>query len=390
MHSRKLALSLAKQYRTCPPARVREDSSHGEEYARHLAQCPYCQAESAEEREAWNGLSQSLWTCFGSSLSSFGEKGIGPGQLRFLRKELAGWLDGFYYNPPMVIVMEVTRAVSDDLLVCQTYHDTALAGPGDLVLEDPDTGLGDLFLESWNIYTLKASDLGPWVGEVPPETVSAVRALGEDPNLYPGWAVMPRPISGHDPRRYFRQLEVEVGYFFASASVAQLMDELGGQGLRLVYSSAGELSEAVEKAMPGTCWPFRPRTREEALAMAELPLEELPLAAEDRELETGTATLFMLRQGAVTGVKPLVLQVYGRSGGLKISGRISGLPKGVFGSDLVCLLDVGKESPLVPTRYEWREETGDFLAEFEAGEGTRGRLRAAVLCEIGGDGDAGT
>ena len=114
------------------------------------------------------------------------------------------------------------------------------------------------------------------------------------------------------------------------------------EGLKMI-AKAGKMGAKL-MVLPELCnTGYIYNSREEAFAMAELPLEELPLAAEDRERETGTATLFMLRQGAVTGVKPLVLHVHGRSGGLKINGRISGLPKGVSGSDLVCLLDVGKE-----------------------------------------------
>ena len=211
MYSRKLALTLAKQYRTCPAPVVRDDPSQRLEYERHLAICPYCSMQRVEEREAWIVLSKELEDLFADEKEHEQKEMVCPGQFRFLRKDLAIWREGLFYNPPMVLVLEKTGVISDDVLVSQIYHDISLAGPGDLVLKDRQTPVGDLFIESWNLYTLKAADLGESLGSVPPEIINAARSFEKQPDAYPDWAILPRPFAENDSRIYFRELENRSG-----------------------------------------------------------------------------------------------------------------------------------------------------------------------------------
>ena len=381
MYSRKLALTLAKQYRTCPATVVRDDQSQRQAYEQHLSLCPYCSMQKVEEREAWIALSRKLEFLFEDD-KKHGEPGkVYPGQFRFLRKDLAIWRKDLFYNPPMVLVLENTGVISDDVLVSQIYHDISLAGPGDLILKEPHTSLVDLFIESWNIYTLKGADLGESFGTVTPEIIQAVKSLEIEPDSYPDWAILPRPFAQNDPRIYFRELEIEVGYTFAVRSVSELMEEAEAPRLRLAYTSVKATRDAVHNTVPGARWQREPLTHEEALALAEFPQDRLPLAAADQTRERITANFIRIKDGAVQAFDPLELEIYGRSGTLTISGRILGLPASIKGSTLICFLDVGARTPLSPAKYEWREETGDFIVEFQMEKGLEGGLRAAVAYE---------
>jgi len=385
MYSRKLALTLSKQYRTCPPPEVRNDPSQRLAHEQHLSICPYCSMQKREEHEAWIDFSTKIEDLFWQAKRTYKIEEVCPGQFRFLRGDLGRWRESLFYNPPMVLVLENTGVISDDVLVSQIYHDISLAGPGDLILTDSRTPAGDLFVESWNIYTLKASDLGASLGCVPPEIINAVKSLEKEPDEYPDWAILPRPFTVNDPRIYFRELEVEVGYTFAVRSVSELMEEAEAHRLRLAYTSVKALRDAVRKIVPGTRWQREPMTREEALALAELPPEQLPLAAGDQTKERRTANFVWVKDGVVQAVDPRGLEIYGQSGALTISGRILGHPEKMKGSALICFLDVGGQQPLSPVRYEWEEETGDFLVEFKFEEGLKGRLKAAVVSEAAKD-----
>ena len=380
MYSRKFALTLAKQYRTCPPSEVRNDPSQRLEYDRHLAICPYCSMQKREEHDAWIDLSSKIEDLLWEA-RSYKEEEVCPGQFRFLRKELCRWRDGLFYNPPLVLILENTGVISDDVLVAQIYHDISLAGPGDLILMDTHTPAGDLFVESWNIYTLKASDLGVSLGSIPPEIINTIKALEKEPDAYPDWTVLPRPLTVNDPRIYFRELEIEVGYTFAVSSVSELMEEAETPRLRLVYASASEVKDALCNIVSGTRWQREPMTREEALALAEFPPEQIPLAAGDETEEKKTANLILIKDGVIQAIDPVGLKIYHQIGALTLSGRILGLPDKLENSDLVFFLDISGQKPVPPVKYEWKEETGDFLLEFKLEEGLKGKLKAAVVSE---------
>ena len=386
MHSRKLSLTLAKKYRTCPPPEVRDDPNQHQEYGQHLRICPYCSDPDSAERDAWETLGRNL-----TDLSK--EKGQQPvkeqkvaaGQLRFVRHDLVGWRDALFYNPPMVLVLEKSLAISDDVLVSQTYPDVSMAGPGDLILMDRQTRVGGLFVECWNTYTLKGADLGERLGYVDTEIIDEVKSLEMNPDIYPAWAMIPKPFAVHDPRIYFRELEVEVGYAFSSRSVSELMAELEAPPLRLVYDSAQGLQEAMRKALPGTRWKRAPTSREEVLALADLPIERLPLAASDRKEQRTSVNLVRIKGGEVTAIDPVALEIHGQSGTLTLSGRIADLPGDLRNSRFICFLDLERRDPLSPVRHEWDEATGDFLIEFNYSEDVKWRLRAAVVFEPDND-----
>jgi len=383
MQNRKFSFILAKQMRTCPPPAVRDDPNQRQEYDKHLAICPYCSDPDTAEREAWEILGRHL-----KQLSAARERPMEkviPGQLRFVRHDLAGWRDRLFYNPPLVLVLQNVRAVADDVLVAQTYFDLSMAGPGDLILTERQTPVGGLFVETWNAYTLKATDLGASPGSIDAGITIEVKILQEDPDDYPDWAMIPRPFVDHDPRIYFRELEVEVGYAFSSRSVSKLMAELEAPPLRLVYDSARGLQEAMRKTVPGTRWKRPPLSREEVLALAELPIERLPLAAAPWKGQSTSANLIRMEGGRVTAIDPIALEIHGQSGALSLSGRVVDLPGDLKDSRFICLLDLEGRQPLAPVRDEWDEATGDFLVDFCYSEDVEWRLKAAVVFEPGTD-----
>jgi hypothetical protein len=298
---------------------------------------------------------------------------------------MVGWRDGLFYNPPLVLVLETTQEISNEVLVSQTYFDISLAGPGDLILTDQQTPVGDLFVEPWNTYTLRGADLGEVLGCVDTELIDAVKSLEKNLGAHPDWAMLPRPFGDHDPRIYFRELEVEVGYAFSSRSVAELLTELEASPVRLVYDSARGLQEAMRKTVPGTRWKRPHLSREEVLALAELPMERLPLAAARWKGQSTSANLIRIEGGRVTAIDPITLEIHGQSDALSLSGRVVDLPGDVKDSRFICFLDVEGGKPLAPVRQEWDEATGDFLIEFDHSEDVRWRLKAAVVFQPDAD-----
>lgn len=131
----------------------------------------------------------------------------------------------------------------------------------------------------------------------------------------------------------------------------------------------------IEDIAPGTHWKAKPATREEIIALAEFPTERLPLAADDRAEEMAMANLVLVEDLKVKEFRPVPFEIYAKSGAMRISGRILEFPEGLRNSNLVCFLDIGRPRPLSPSRYEWNEETGDFLVEFEVKRGGEGKLR---------------
>ena len=115
--------------------------------------------------------------------------------------------------------------------------------------------------------------------------------------------------------------------------------------------------------------------------MAELPAERLPLAAEDQISHKTTANLIRMEAGAVKSVTPIAMELYGRSDGLTLSGRIHGLPEDFDHSHFVCFLEPEGRTPVSPARCEWKEETGDFLVEFSYMDDIPWHLKAAVVFE---------
>ncbi|MDM8526053.1 hypothetical protein QUF80_21985 [Desulfococcaceae bacterium HSG8] len=207
MYSRKSALSQAKIYRTCPPPYIADNPSHKKQLQQHSEICPYCSDQVMESRRQWGNLA----THIRHFIQSPKKNNVLPGQLRCIRADLGRWHNGYFYNPPLVLVLENRKG---NILAAQTYHDICLAAPGDLILSGEQTGAEDMFAESWNIYILKSEDLEPCTGQVMPDIVNIIKQLNKNADAYPDWAPQPKNLADHDVRRYFREIEAETGRIF--------------------------------------------------------------------------------------------------------------------------------------------------------------------------------
>jgi hypothetical protein len=387
MLSRKIALKQARQYRSCPPPHVFEDARQQEKLKQHLRICPYCEDPSAlEERKSWAELTRRLQQRLKTFESGPLPEMIQPGQIRFIKPQLAHWQENRYYNPPCVLVTEVSPGKTDRITVAQIYHDTALAGPGDLILSEAQTGCFELFVECWHTYSYRAGDLGPPLGAVDAAILEAVTQMKKDPDTLPDWALLPMPMKEHDPRLYFRELEVEVGFAFASRAVAEIMAEM--EQPRLVYETVGDLEQAIQKSAKVIRFPRRTAGLEETLAAAKFPPEAYAkaAAAPDDERERIPANLVVLFNGKIKEFKPIQGIITARTHGkdaLSVGGAFPALP--ALGTDprLACFYWSKATGAMVPDAMHWEVMTGTFFAKFKVDTPGEGTLEFALIYEIG-------
>ncbi len=205
MYSRKIALSLAKQYRRCPPADILKDPSRTAALEKHRRICPYCAADKEKDPPDWDLLVERIQHLRVSTKmdSTDNETPVKAGQLRMV-KSPGIWREGWFYNPPMVLVVREALNTPGAVMVAQVYHDPRLAAPGDLILSEGDTAVAPPFVESWNDYSLEASFLGPLLDVVSHQILDAVPGCGEKPDQSPDWAPLPLPMVENDPRAFFR------------------------------------------------------------------------------------------------------------------------------------------------------------------------------------------
>ncbi len=381
MYSRKIALSLAKQYRKCPPLPIMADPSREQAWINHLAICPYCSGKDHGSRTEVHTSAHHMKRTYPSGDTSKMDREwpVRPGQVRFARADPGVWRENYFYTPPMVLIIKRTISIPGAVLVVQIYHDIQMAAPGDLIVTADDSPLGPLFVECWNTYTLKESLLGPSLDTLPERVMDVALKCRKQPEFCPQWGILPRPLVENDPRIFFRELELEVAHTFASQSVSPLMEAFEMPPSEPLFSSPARIQEMIRAAVPGTGWKRLPLSPEEAFGMAELPVENLPLAAKDKIANMTTANLIRIEAGKVKSINAVVMELYVRSGGLILSGRINDLPEDFNHSRLICFLEPEGRPPVSPLRCEWKEKTGDFIIEFSYLEDIPWHLKAVVV-----------
>ena len=388
MNSRKLSLSMAKQYRLCPPPHIELNPMYEEDVKHHRSSCPYCSESQAEDAAPMDALAERIQSLSLRPVEPEGMQDaqvkLDAGSISLVRSEIGTWRDGYYYNPPAVLIIRKTGAISDDVLVAQIYHDITLAGPGDLILESDRSPVGEIFVEAWNTYTLRSRDLTGGFGKVDISVVDAIKALEEDPGAYPDWASCPKPMEEEDPRIYFRDMEVEVGFTFSSMSVYGLIQELEKPPLRLVYKTVKEALKDIRENRPEISWPLKPGTVDLVLATARFPAEQYARAAATADRELFKANLITTRSGRVAGIEPVegeILQKKAETESLVIGGRVF-VPHGLEVSRIVCFLEAGEGHLVSPDRdsLKW-DHKGSFIVMFRVSPSTAGRLFLAVIRE---------
>jgi hypothetical protein len=361
MYTRKQALALARQLRTCPPLSVKNDRKHEEQLRRHTAICPFCATVLRDEIEALDVLSEKLKTSFSKLPAALAAE---PGQVRAVDPGLSCWRDNYFYNPPEVVVLET--GPGNMVQVAQIWTDNALAGPGDLVLPDRmRKGFSELFIEPWNIYTLNKSFLGACTGALDPAVIDSVLKMADTPNWRPDWALPPMPMKENDPRIYFRELEIEVGYTFASMAVGTLVSGIETAGFPLELES---LITRLKEKFSGIAWDWDPLNVEECLAALRLPSHVLPMAAADRDQKMLTAVYVCVDDRDLVEIHPVQCRIDYTApppDPYSVSGVIEDLPDGIPADAFQCRIKESQNKRLSPCTWSWKDEEKRFVAVFD-------------------------
>lgn len=333
---------FAWRMRCCPP----DTAPTGEltsELKRHLEICPFCRSE----REA--PLPEIQLDFFADHPA---EKRLPRvGELWSVANNLGGWgPKQRYYSPPVVLVTALAdqRAVN----VVQTFGDNFLAGPDDLLLDNDIMG----FAEPWNRYTLDIKDLGNCLGTV---SAAFITRLQE---TFAQETVAPTPGS---LLWFFRQMEVETGWFFAEQSIAGLLEAKEAVSApTLLYISVDTLLSDL-KSLPVTIFDAPRCDRPEDILANTMPADDLlPLAAADVEPRTISILLFTAEQGRIRSVKAVTGHVtlqYEQDSLLLVSGLCEACP----GRDCEWMFRwKSRGASLEPLPGQYGVEDGVFWAVF--------------------------
>lgn len=262
----RLAWQTALQTRGCPPDRLLYAEEPDELLSFHLSVCPFCSESAAMSREEpeENALAAEMERLAVPPA----RRKPAPGQICRVAKRLGGWGPrGRYFNPPLVLVLDLPRETPGAARVAQVYDDPILAGPGDIPLGN------DSFAESWNTYTLREEDLDCCSGCLDEETLRGV--------LDGTMVDWPAPPPGTHLEA-FRRLEVEVAAFFALQAMEGLMERRDTgplEQVRTLFPDGESLKKALSDSYPQVVWPELLSDVPEMLARARFPESELPLAA---------------------------------------------------------------------------------------------------------------
>jgi len=373
MYTRKTALALAIQARTCPPPHILEDPAHARDNALHRAVCPFCSTRRSEELDACRHLGRSLDR---QAPRETGPFSIQPGQIWQIDPALSKWRDRFYYSSPAVVVVKPPAPDFPGLLAAQIWHDIYLAGPGDLVVTPEDTELNDsVFIETWNLYTLDPSCLARYLGRTPAGTPADILKMNDTPDYLPDHAMILLPLKENDPRHWFRKMEIETGYTFARAAAETLMQ-------KKTVDTVADLKKHIQSLVPGAGFSWTPRTTEECFALLEFPPESLAMAAAEEDLEKIAATHFHLtpdpEQPLVTRITPFYCVIFNEDnnpGGLAVSGTLADMKFDLENTSFSCYLADRTAQTLEKGTIHVEPETHVFAAKF-----TRPKKPSETLC----------
>lgn len=328
------AWELAWQTRFCPPEElIRADNPTPEAQA-HLRSCPYCAGLAALGRE--EGNEARAYPAPRPTADQATAPPLAVGQFWRLRPGLDGWgPKERYYNSPVVLVLQIGPQLPNGVLVAQTYHDPLLSGPDDLSLGPRR------FAQPWNVYTLHRRDLHHSCGQVDPALAQQVLAASRG-----AFASLESTSALH----LFRQLEIELGCYFASAAVFALLEEYRNQTGEADRDDPSASLPQVGAGLPDL-WAEQPHLRADLLALglevpaavgqaraadlyfhAAPPATELPLAASGAENQRAVPVVaFGQQSGRPNAWQLLEAQVTDHVGApqLMVGGRFNGaLPPG--------------------------------------------------------------
>ncbi len=361
MYTRKQALALARQLRTCPPLKVKQNLEHAEQFRRHLAVCPFCSTMLKDEIEAWEILSEKLEADFTVSPEN---SPIQTGQVRILDPELSFWQGDDYYNAPQAALLEIKPGGM--VTLAQVWPDTALAGPGDLVPpENMIQGLSEILIQTWNIYTLPERFMGPLLGTLAPKVIESALKMAKDPDHLPEWALKPMPMQDHDPRIFFRELELKIGQAFAAMAPGRTAAE---HEKRPVPIGLEALKAKLEEKFTGIGWDWPPGTVEECMALLRFPSHVLPMRAAENDGLTITAGYFCFNQEGMQDARPIECNIkYEASppASYSVNGVIEGLPDDIPEDAFQCYIKDENNRLLMACKWVWEGHGKRFMALFD-------------------------
>lgn len=362
MYTRKQALSLALQIRTCPPGEIKGSPAHSIEYALHLKQCPFCSTGTGSDIEAWWSLANAV------PGDLRGDVQISIGQIRQIRPTESRWQDSLYYNSPFIVVLEPVREMDETVTVVQTWHDIYMGAPGDILvpvnlMEGPD----ELIVESWNIYRVKQETLGPVIGRVKSPVTEAVIRMAKEPDYIPPWAKQFVSLKKNDPRVYFRQVEKKVSGMF-SISFEYMVKDLKEQIIRLI---------------PGASWTWLPSTIEECMGSIRLPDEYMPLSASTAGAGEIVGVFYRFENQRLVSVSSLSFSILTEEvfeGEYVIAGKVPDILKQRKGLQIECYLENITEERLFTGEWIRDDAEEHYLIRFRKDKDPSDCVRI-VVCD---------
>jgi len=204
---------------------------------------------------------------------------------------------------------------------------------------------------------------------------------------HPPGLPLPAPMTENDPRIYFRQLEVSVGFTFAYPAVHALMADAVHAPYGSLPSTA-QTKKAVLNANAGVYWRRRPGTPFEALLLARFKPEALPLAAADEDFDVVIGKFVVMREGIPGTYDPIMVEIYKKKiqeDGLWVTGRVRLTEKLPEGAYVICCLESPQVTIKAADRFKWEADSGSFLAEFDGIGFEDFSLVFAVIHEVEGE-----
>jgi len=221
-------IETVKSIRTCPPA----DKRSGKNWDLHVKTCDMCR-EAANE--PWEELAGHLKQFFNSTPE---KENPSEGELWQLDTEKGRWVNDCYLTPPAVFVSKICGRSAECYVV---YPDTEPAGPGDIILDEDDTGFCDVLVETWNRILVKTRDLRVKLGAVSSDVLEDIQKHAADPRYIPHWAMIPLSIKHPDDvRNAFRKIERRVAAGFSV------------KPLDILFERAALFYEKMKKILPET------------------------------------------------------------------------------------------------------------------------------------------
>lgn len=233
---KQLAWQSAFEMRACPTENILFSNTNKPELKAHISFCKICQEKiktSQDDKKLWGTLSEKLTMKFTSHPTDSTPE---PGQVWSLSHKLNDWSpSNLYYKAPKVLLLERIENSENGFKAAQLFSSPELMGPNDVWLSER---FG--FVELWNNYSIHKRHLEICWGAAPQNTfINALSELAKFESEISNSSAVQEYAPEGSIRYQFRNLESEVGSYFALKSVSVLVEE---------YQNAAAWAVILEKA----------------------------------------------------------------------------------------------------------------------------------------------